>query len=163
MVICQVEAQINLGKNIRNAWLFQRVMLQHIERDDVNRADMCSLQINLRGGPFLMRLQKAARAQAPTVARFQPDKAIFRAGGGQVIAKIFRQGQKFCRHHSADCVPPLVHRAGIAAAIAEKPCQRRCGTAFQHATKHVERGVLYHAFAFRRKIARSSEPSAPNP
>ena len=59
-----------------------------------------------RGRAFLMRLQEPRRDQTPAIAGLQAGKSELGPGRGQIIAKVFRQRQKFRRHDGADRVTP---------------------------------------------------------
>ena len=96
-------------------------------------------QMHLRRGIFFMRLQEAGRAQAPPIPGLQPGEPKFWARRGQVIAKIFRQGQKFSRHDGADRVLAAIFWPGIAAAIAIKSGHRGRGTGFKFTAQDIYR------------------------
>ena len=81
---------------------------------------MGGVQADLRGGAFLMRLKETGSAEAPLIARLEARKAEFGARGRQVVAEVFRHGEEIFGHDGADGVQAAVHRAGVAAAVAEK-------------------------------------------
>src|SRR3546814_2043659 len=60
--------------------------LKMAERDKLKRLLMRGLKHDQRREAGLPRLFPARGAQAPAVALMQPAKAIFGAGGGQVVA-----------------------------------------------------------------------------
>lgn len=104
-------------------------------------------QSDLRCGAFFMRLQKTRRAKAPFIARFQPDEAVFGARCGKIVAQIFRQRQKFCRHHRADGVHAPILWAGVTASVAEKSRDGRRGAGLERAPKNVDRR-FFHKMPF---------------
>jgi hypothetical protein len=76
-------------------------------------------------------------AQAPTVAWFQAREGKLWHWGGQIVAARFRKIQKRRRHHRTDRVASYVLLAGIAAAIAIKPCHGLKRTDFKRLTEYV--------------------------
>ena len=76
-------------------------------------------------------------AQAPTVAWFQAREAKLWHRGGQIVATRFRKRQKLRCHDSADRVASYVLLAGIAAAIAIKPCHGLKRTDLKWLTEYV--------------------------
>ena len=70
------------------------------------------------------RLQEPARAEAPCVAGVQTIKSELGPRGAEVIANIFRIGEKFGGHYSADRVAALIFGAGVAHSIAVKAGDR---------------------------------------
>jgi hypothetical protein len=76
-------------------------------------------------------------AQAPTVAWFQARKAKRWHWGGQIVAARFRKREKLRCHDSTDRVASYVLLAGIAAAIAIKPCHGLKRTDLKRLTQYV--------------------------
>jgi hypothetical protein len=76
-------------------------------------------------------------AQAPTVAWFQARKAKLWHWGGQIVAARFRKREKLRRHDGADRVASYIRLAGIAAAIAIKPCHGLKRTDLKPLTEYV--------------------------
>jgi hypothetical protein len=76
-------------------------------------------------------------AQAPTVAWFQARKAKLWHWGGQIVAARFRKREKLRCHDSIDRVASYFLLAGIAAAIAIKPCYGLKRTDLKRLTEHV--------------------------
>lgn len=85
---------------------------------------MGGIQIDLGWAAFIIGLHEPAGAEAPVIAGFKASEAVFWFGCAQVIAEIFGIGQKFGRHHRADCVAACVLFAGVAGAVAEIPRYR---------------------------------------
>ena len=83
------------------------------------------------------RLLPTRRAQAPTVAWFQAREAKLRHRRRQIITARFRKREKLRCHDSADRVAAYVLLAGIAAAIAIKPCHGRKRTDLKRLTEYV--------------------------
>ena len=97
------------------------------------------------GSAFFVCLKESCGAEAPTIPRFQSRKAVFRARRGQIIAQIFRQGQKLGRHKGAYGVQALIHWTRVATTIAEKSRERRCAAGFQRAAKNIGGGQFHQS------------------
>jgi hypothetical protein len=76
-------------------------------------------------------------AQAPTVAWFQAREAKLWHRRGQIVAARFRKREKLRCHDGADRVASHVLLAGIAAAIAIKPCDGFKRTDFKRLAEYV--------------------------
>ncbi len=85
---------------------------------------MCGLQMHFGCAALIMGLQKTTRTQAPAVAGLETGKVKLWPRRAQVIADIFRIGQKFGCHHGADRMAALILGTGIARAIPKEPGQR---------------------------------------
>src|SRR3546814_12072942 len=85
---------------------------------------MRGLKHDQRREDGLPRLFPARGAQAPAVALMQPAKAIFGAGGGQVVADGAGELQELVRDDDADSMHAAIRRIGFAAAVAGPAGQR---------------------------------------
>ena len=54
------------------------------------------------------------------VTGFEAREGELRAGGGEVVALVFTEGEEFLGEDGADAVEPAVARSGAAGAIAEE-------------------------------------------
>src|SRR5215212_3895646 len=97
------------------------VLLQVVERDDVQGHGMRRLEHDLRGGAGFQRLLPAAGAQAPAVARLQPGEAVLRHRRREIVALSLGEGQELGRQDHTDRVQAEVLVPGIAAAVAIEP------------------------------------------
>src|SRR3546814_1642677 len=98
----------------------QRMRLKMAERDKLKRLLMRGLKHDQRREAGLPRLFPARGAQAPAVALMQPAKAIFGAGGGQVVADGAGELQELVRDDDADGMHAAIRRIGFAAAVADR-------------------------------------------
>ena len=81
---------------------------------------MGGLQVNRWGNAHLPGLFPSRGAQAPLVAGLKPGKAEFWPRRDQIISAAETVLQEGVGHGHANRVETVVHRAGIAAPIAEK-------------------------------------------
>ncbi len=91
---------------------------------NLQRGVMGGRQIDLGGTALVMRLQEAGRAKTPVIPRLQPGKAKLGPWRRQVVANIFRIGQKFGCHDGADRVTALILGACVTVTVAKEPGQR---------------------------------------
>ena len=110
-----------------------------MQRYDIQRPFMRSLQTDLGGASLVMGLQKSSRAQAPLVAGLQAGKTKLGMGGAQVIADIFRVGQEFRGHQRADRVAAMVLGAGVAMTVAKIAGRRVVRAQLERAATDLER------------------------
>src|SRR3546814_14269043 len=113
--------------------------LKMAERDKLKRLLMRGLKHDQRREAGLPRLFPARGAQAPAVALMQPAKAIFGAGGGQVVADGAGELQELVRDDDADGMHAAIRRIGFAAAVAGPAGQRIEGTGLQLPASSAER------------------------
>lgn len=73
-----------------------------------------------RGGPGLVGVKPPGGANAPSIARSEPGKIVFRNGGGEVVALAFAKEKKFLRNLGTHSVLPKVFFARPAIAVAKK-------------------------------------------
>ena len=97
-----------------------RMFFQDFNRDNVQRAFMRGLDIDLWSTAFVMGLKKPAGAKAPGITGVQPDEPVFRPRRRKIISDIFLIGQKFGGHNRADRMTSVIFRSSIATPIAEK-------------------------------------------
>src|SRR3546814_8697877 len=110
--------------------------LKMAERDKLKRLLMRGRKHDQRREAGLPRLFPARGAQAPAVALMQPAKALFGAGGGQVVADGAGELQELVRDDDADGMHAAIRRIGFAAAVAGPAGQRIEGTGLQLYAKH---------------------------
>ena len=100
------------------------MVAQHVQRHNIERAQMRGGQVHPRRAALIRGLQEPRGTEAPRIARLEPGKAEFGARGAEIVTDIFRIGQKFVGHYSTYSVAPLIFGACIAKPIAEKPANR---------------------------------------
>src|SRR6185503_4423304 len=100
------------------------VLLQVIERNDLQGHRMGGLEHHLGGAAGIERLLPARRAQAPAVARLEAGEAVLRHRRREVVAPGFREGEELRRHDDANRVQAHVLAAGVATGIAIEAGQR---------------------------------------
>lgn len=82
---------------------------------------MCCRKVDLWRTAFVMCLQKAGCAQAPSIASFKTNKPEFRARCAEVVSNVFAEREKFGRHNGANRVAAGVFRTGIAGSVSKEP------------------------------------------
>jgi len=95
-----------------------------LERDDIERAFVRGLQHHGRGDACRERFFPAQRAEAPVVAGLEAWETELRARGDQVVAAAPGEFEELGGHAGADDVQAAVVLVGVAAAVAEEPCER---------------------------------------
>jgi aminopeptidase N len=81
-----------------------RVLPEHVQRDDLQRALVGRGQHHRGGGAVAMRAQPVRRGHAPSVPRHQPGEAELRHRRGQVVADAALMREELRGHHRADRV-----------------------------------------------------------
>ena len=94
---------------------FQRVRLQILQRDKLQRRGMRRFQIYRRRNPAFQRIFPTRHTHAPFIARLQPGKIPFRVGRNKIVPIEHGKIEKLARHLRANRVLP--HIAGASAAI----------------------------------------------
>ena len=117
--------------------------LQQFQRYDIDSASVGRIQHDLGRGEFLRSLQKTRGTQTPAIAGLQPREAMLGTRCRQIVAKIFRQRQKFRCHHNANGVIAAVFGPGVAATIPIEPSQRIDGAGLQRLTQNIERWFFH--------------------
>src|SRR5689334_17687320 len=113
------------------------MLLQILERDDLQSGLVRCSQHYRRSRAGLERLLPARRTQAPAVVGFEPGKAMSGLRCGQIIASLAPEFQKRGGHLCAYDMAADVLRAGMAAAVAEKASQRLRAAFSERPTQHV--------------------------
>jgi hypothetical protein len=98
--------------------------LEIVERDELERGRMRSLEYGRRRGAGLERLLPACGDDAPTIARLQPREEPLRLRRGKVVPDRRRELEEFRRHDRADRVEARVTTLGAAMAVSEEAGQR---------------------------------------
>ncbi len=82
---------------------------------------MCCRKVDLWRTAFVVGLQKAGCAQAPSIAGLEANKPEFRARCAEVVSNVLAEREKFGRHNGANRVAAGVFRAGVAGAVSKEP------------------------------------------
>lgn len=120
------------------------MFLQDLKWYDFESALMGCLKVDIRAASLISGLQEATGAQAPRVAWLQTGEAEFRAWRTEVVADVFRIGQKFGGHHGADGMAALICIAGVAQPVAKETSQRVGAAGDQRAAKNIDAVVRCH-------------------
>src|SRR5947209_17855322 len=75
----------SLGQRARVGWHIDRVALEDVERDDLQRPLVRGGQHDERPHPRLVRAQPVARGDTPSVARLEPREAVLGKRRTQVV------------------------------------------------------------------------------
>ena len=78
------------------------VLLKNPQWHNVECAGVRGCQRNFGGAAFVMGLQEAGGAKAPTVACLKARKPEFGARCGEIIADVFREGEELVCHDGTD-------------------------------------------------------------
>ena len=91
---------------------------------DGERLVMGRLKMHRRRNAHLARFFPTRRTEAPFIAWFETGKSKLWSRCDQVVPAVKTVLQKLGGYSDTNRVGPLIHRAGIAAAIPEEPGQR---------------------------------------
>src|SRR5579883_29714 len=128
------------------------VLLELVERDDLQGDGVGRLEHDLRRRAGIERLLPARGAEAPAVAGLQPGEAVLREGCAEVVAGLLRERQELRRHDAANRVQAKVLLAGVAAAVAIEPGDRVDRAGSERPAQDVDRGCPARAAAFFRRL-----------
>jgi LacI family transcriptional regulator len=123
-----------------------RIGLEDLQRNDLERALVGRGQHHRRAGAVLVRLQPVGRGHAPPVPRHQPGEPELGHRGGQIVADPALVLEEFGRHHRADGVAAQVLGAGRAASVPVETGERIGSTRLEFAAQHI---TVAHACSIR--------------
>lgn len=101
---------------------------------------MGGLEDDWAGGSGRVGFYPAGGADAPLVAGFEAWEAEFGAGGREIVAGSFREGEEFAGELAADRVAAVVVRADAAGAVAVETGDRIDGAGDEGLAEDIEVG-----------------------
>jgi hypothetical protein len=121
--------------------------LKLIQRDEIQGFDMGAFEHHWRSNACIERFLPAAGTQAPAVACYKTSKAVFGAGGHEVVATLEREDQELLRHARAHHMRAMIVLIGVAAAIAVIAGERVIRTRHERFAEYVFGGNAHGLFA----------------
>lgn len=98
---------------------------------------MTGRQHNVRCDSGLQCFLPPLHAQTPSVPRFESRKAIFAAGGSEVISAFPRKRKELIGHHGADGVQTDIAGAGFTISVPIKSGHWRSAAAFERSAQYI--------------------------
>eukprot|EP00825_Cyclidium_porcatum_P038778 TRINITY_DN4574_c0_g1_i13.p1 TRINITY_DN4574_c0_g1~~TRINITY_DN4574_c0_g1_i13.p1 ORF type:complete len:218 (+),score=7.92 TRINITY_DN4574_c0_g1_i13:566-1219(+) len=114
------------------------VLLEQVERDDLQGSLIGRIQRDFRRLAGTIRLNPAGGAKAPALASLEAWKIEFRARRRQVVAGCLGICEEFFGKHDTDGVTAKIVFRGVAAPITEKAGYRLVTTGQQRPTQDIE-------------------------
>lgn len=127
-------------KRPRVGWDVDRVLLQSIERDDLERPLMRGLEYDIGRRAIHMRSKPVRCGHTPAITRDEPREPILRHRRDQVVADAVLMFEELRGDNRADRVAAGILGTRVTAPIAEESGERIGATVGERSTQHIEIG-----------------------